>query len=164
MVADFKGKTGGAMSPKIFVKGFRKTEHALDGLPETSLAALGLTPKQFAQLPARKRKELVAEDARKNPMRYVRECYRWYLACRNEEGGWRHFAAPCPPRGGLPDYVEWLQIQVYAYWPPGTYCFDNVHLYADPNQKTPAPEERPRTPNFGKTSDIVGRAASAPSK
>jgi len=164
MVADFNGKTAGAMFPKIFVKGFRKTEHALDGLPETSLAALGLTPKQFARLPARKRKELIAEDARKNPMRYVRECYRWYLACRNEEGGWRHFAAPCPPRGGLPDYVEWLQIQVYAYWPPGTYCFDNVHLYADPNQKAPAPEEKARTPNLGKTSDVVERATSRPSK
>ena len=153
--ADYTGPGGGA--GKIFVKGFRKTEHALDGLPESSLAELHLTPEQFANLPAEKRKQLIQAEEKKDPKRFLRECYRWYLNCRGQAGQWNHLAAPFPPRGGLPDYVEWLQIQVYAYWPPGTYYYDNVFLYADPNQKAPLPEEKPRTPNFGKTSDVVER-------
>ncbi|GAG04372.1 unnamed protein product, partial [marine sediment metagenome] len=74
---------------------------------------------------------------------------------RGKDGQWDHLAAPVPPRGGLPANVEWLQLQVYCYWPPGTYKWDNVHLYKDPRQKAPLPEEGARTPNFGKTSDIV---------
>ena len=141
--------------PKVFVKGFKRTPHAFDGLPESSLASLGLTPEQFAALPAERRKALVAADAEKHPMRYVRECYRWYLSCRASQGEWCHFAAPFPPRGGLPKDVEFLQIQVYSYWPPGEYLWDNVHLYADPGAKGPLKEEAPRTPNVGKTSDVV---------
>ena len=77
--------------------------------------------------------------------------FRWYLACRNEEDVWKHYAAPCPPRGGLPANVQWLQIQVYAYWPPGEFRFDNVSLYKDPAQKAPLPEEPMRTPNVPRT-------------
>jgi len=143
LVADHSGP-GGA---KVFVKGFRRTEHALDGLPESSLAELGMTPEQFADMPEQKRRELIIADARKNPERYLRECYRWYLNCDKSHGRWTHFAAPFPPRGGLPEYVEFLQIQVYSYWPPGVYLWDGVHVYKDPNQKAPLPEEKPRTPN-----------------
>ena len=56
--------------------------------------------------------------------------------------------AVSPPRGGLPGNVQWLQIQVYAYWPPGTYRFDNVHLYKAPKQTKPLPEEPARTDSF----------------
>ena len=151
LLADVNGR-GGA---KVFVKGFMKTPHALDGLPESSLANLGMTPVQFSALPKEKRRALIEADARKNPMRYVRECYRWYLNCGASRGEWMHFAAPFPPRGGLPRNVEYLQIQIYSYWPPGEYLWDNVHLYKDPNQKAPLPEEQARTPNLGKTSDVV---------
>jgi len=41
-------------------------------------------------------------------------------------------------------------VQIYAYWPPGPFRFDNVHLYKDPRQKAPLPEVKPRTPNFDK--------------
>lgn len=142
----------GIFFPKVFVKGFRRTKHAMDGMPESSLAKLGMTPKQFADLPEEKRKALIEADAKTNPMLYVRECYRWYLACRCKKGEWGHFAAPFPPRGGLPKNVEYLQIQIYSYWPPGTYLWDNVHLYTDPKQKAPLPEQKARTENFGKTS------------
>ncbi|MDY6914523.1 MAG: hypothetical protein SVT52_08725 [Planctomycetota bacterium] len=149
MLADVKGGGGGMFFPKIFIKGFSsQTPAAMDGLPETSLNEMGLTPKQFAALPEARRKKLIEQDAAKNPMRYVRECYRWYLPCRRETRHWQHYAAPFPPRGGLPANVEWLQIQIYAYWPPGTYYFDNVNLYADPRQKAPLPEEKPRTPSL----------------
>jgi hypothetical protein len=154
-------KTAGG-TPKIFIKGFARTPHAMDGLPESSLAQLDMTPEQFAALPADRRKELIAADAEKHPDRYLRECYRWYLNLRNGNDEWTHYAAPFPPRGGLPENVEVLQIQVYAYWPPGEYLFDNVQLFADPRQKAPTAAETPRTPNFGRTSDVVERETRQP--
>jgi TolB-like protein len=149
LTADHWGQ-GGA---KIFVKGFRRTKHARDGVPESRLAAMNLTPEQFAQLPEAKRKAIIEKDAREHPNAYLRECYRWYLNCGEGKGEWTHFAAPVPPRGGLPANVDLLQIQIYSYWPPGTYRWDNVHLYKDPNQKAPLPEEAARTKNFQKVRD-----------
>ncbi len=149
---------------KVFLKGFQRTAHALDGLPESALARLGMTPGQFAALPQAARKKLIAQAAKREPKLFLRECYRWYLNCRGEKGTWNHLAAPVPPRGGLPDGVEWLQIQVYCYWPAGTYRFDNVHLYKDPRQKAPLPEEKPRTPNVGKTSDVVEKQTAEPQR
>jgi len=128
------GDTKGMFFPKVFVKGFRKTPHALDGLTESSLAELGLAPEEFAELPKPKRDAMIHSEVKKHPKRYLRECYRWYLACRGTKGIWTHAAAPFPPRGGLPADIEWLQIQIYSYWPPGEYQWDNVHLYKDPNQ------------------------------
>ncbi len=158
LTADRKG-LGGA---KVFVKGFKKTPHAMDGLPESSLAKLGLTPRRFAELPEAKRKALIRKEIERDPMNFLRECYRWYLNCGEQsaatkagENGWAHYAAPFPPRGGLPEDVEYLQVQIYSYWPPGTYLWDNVHLYKDPRQKDPLKEVKPRTPNYGKTSDVV---------
>ncbi|MBL7134701.1 MAG: hypothetical protein ISS78_11430 [Phycisphaerae bacterium] len=150
LVADMKGRTEGIFFPKIFVKGFRDWSARATGLPEASLAERKMTPRQFADLPAAEQKKLVADDAKENPKRYLRECFRWQLACRNERNVWTHYAAPFPPRGGLPKNVEWLQIQVYAYWPPGAFYFDNVHLHTDPRQKALLPEVKPRTPNFDK--------------
>jgi len=140
---------------KVFLKGFKTTEFALDGLPEGVMARIGITPKQFAEMPEARRKKLIAQAAKKEPKLFLRECYRWYLNCRGKGNQWNHLAAPVPPRGGLPANVEWLQLQVYCYWPPGEYKWDNVYLYKDPRQKAPLTEEKARTPNFGKTSDIV---------
>jgi len=150
LIADMKGKTVGIFFPKIFVKGFRDWSDQTTGLPEASLAERKLTPRQFADLPPTERKKLIAADAKAHPKRYLRECFRWQLSCRNEQNVWTHYAAPFPPRGGLPKNVEWLQVQIYAYWPPGPFLFDNVHLYKDPRQKAPLPEVKPRTPNFDK--------------
>jgi len=144
-------------TPKVFVKGFRKADARPAGLPEQSLAELGITPEMFAQMPPEQRKQMILRDAGAHPMRYLRECYRWYLNLRGPEGKWSHHAAGLPPRGGLPERVQWLQIQVYAHWPPGEYLFDNVNLYADPRQKAPLPVERPRTPGFE-----AGQAATGP--
>jgi len=144
LTVDHKG-LGGA---KVFVKGFRRTPAGVDGLPESSLAELGLTPQQFAALPAERRRELIEKDAEKNPKRHLRECYRWYLNCEEAKGEWMHLAAPFPPRGGLPDDVDFLQIQIYSYWPPGEYLWDNCFLYKDPRQKGKLAEEPARTPEF----------------
>lgn len=146
LLADHKGP-GGA---KVFVKGFAEARdpERIDGLPESALADLGLTPRELADLPAKKRRELIAADAAKHPERHRREAYRWYLNCKDSKGAWTHFAAPFPPRGGLPNDVKWLQVQIYSYWPAGEYLWDDVHLYADPRQKAPLPEQPSRTPSF----------------
>jgi hypothetical protein len=152
LTCDHKG-LGGA---KVFVKGYRDMSADADGLPELSMVERKLTAEAFAKMPRDEQKKLIAADASAHPERYRRECYRWYLNCKDSGKDWKHFAAPVPPRGGLPKDVEWLQIQIYSYWPPGEYLWDNVWLYKDPAQKAPAAEEPARTPNFGKTSTGKG--------
>ena len=145
LAADMKGKTAGIFFPKIFVKGYLDYSENAEALPEHSLVERKMTGSQFADLPPEKRKALLADDVRKHPERYRRECFRWYLSCRNEEDVWKHYAAPFPPRGGLPGNVRWFRVVVYAYWPPGDFLFDDVVLYKDPRQKAPLPEEKPRS-------------------
>lgn len=134
LTADFSAASEGAFFPKVFIKGFADATDEADGLPEQSMDERGLSPDDLAAMSEQARAELIAADAREHPDRYRRECYRWYLTCRGQDNEWSHFAAPFPPRGGLPDDVEWLQIQIYCYWPAGEYLWDNVHLYADPAQ------------------------------
>ena len=147
LVADVKCQANQTFFPRIFVKGFLDAPELADGLHETSLREMQMTPADFAELPEARRRELIAQDAGDHPERYRRQCYETYLACRNDSGEWRHFAMPIPPRGGLPDNVQWLRIDIFCYWPPGEYLIDNVFLYADPGQTAPLPEEPPRTPN-----------------
>ncbi|HET6428733.1 MAG TPA: hypothetical protein VFJ30_10010 [Phycisphaerae bacterium] len=158
LVADMKGKTAGIFFPKIFVKGFADFSALADGLSDVSLNEMGISPDALAKMPAGERTKLIAADAKAHPDRYRREVYRWYLACRNEENVWKHYAAPFPPRGGLPKIVQWLRIEVYAYWPPGEFLFDDVHLYADPRQKAPLPEVKARTPSYKPPSTQPSRA------
>jgi TolB-like protein len=168
LVADVNPAAG-----KIFVKGYFDASADADGLPELSMVERKLTPEAFARMSPEQRKKLIQEDARKYPLRYLRECYRWYINCGNavvgtDKEGWSHVAAPFPPRGGLPKLVggtrelKWLQIQIYPYWPAQEYRYDNVFLYKDPAQTAPLPEDKPRTPNFGKTSDVIERLTSRP--
>jgi TolB-like protein len=138
-------KAGG--TPKVFVKGFIDWSKKADGLPERSLAERKLTPEQFAKLPETARRALIRDDARRHPERYRRESYRWYLNLRGPND-WHHYAAPFPPRGGLPDNVLWLQIQIYSYWPPGEYLWDDCWLYKDPRLAGPVDEEPARTKRF----------------
>ena len=148
LIADMKGKTAGIFFPKIFVKGFMDYGENATALPERSLVELKMTARQFANLPPARQKALLAEDVKKHRDRYRRECFRWYLSCRNEENVWKHYAAPFPPKGGLPAGVQWFKVQVYAYWPPGNFVFDDVLMYKDPRQKAPLPEEKPRSKFF----------------
>ena len=150
LLADMKGKTAGIFFPKIFVKGYLDYSAHATALPEHSLIDRRMTAGQFADLPQEEKKALLADDTKKHPERYRRECFRWYLSCRNEENVWKHYAAPLPPRGGLPGNVKWFRVVIYAYWPPGDFVFDNVMLYEDPRQKAPLPEAKPRSEFFKK--------------
>ena len=136
---------------KVFVKGFIDWTARADGLPESALAELGLSPLEFASLSKEKRRKLIAEDARKNPERHRRESYRWYLNTAGGPAKWHHYAAPFPPRGGLPENVQWLSIQIYSYWPPGTYLWDNCFLYEHPGVDAPVSEEQGRTKNLDRS-------------
>jgi len=156
-------KPGG--TPKVFIKGFldRAKLIGADGLPETSLYERGLNARSFAALPEKKRRRIIDDDVRKHPDRYRQECYRWYLNLRGgAKGRWRHYAAPFPPRGGLPANVEWFRIDVYSYWPPGEYRWDNVWLYKDPRQKAPLPAEKARTPDIHKKQRLHDDERKAP--
>lgn len=148
LLADMKGRSTGIFFPKVYVKGFNDWSGVADGLPEKSMVELKLTAQAFAKLPPGEQREIIDADVKKHPDRYRRECYRWYLACRNEEDVWKHYVDPFPPRGGLPEKVKWLRIEIYSYWPPGTFLWDKVMLYKDPRQKAPLPAERARTESY----------------
>jgi hypothetical protein len=62
---------------------------------------------------------------------------RWetYVACRVSGGGWHHFEQAFHPTRRLLSkdnvkYIEisYLRVMLYAYWPNGTYYFDNVKI------------------------------------
>jgi len=142
---------GGSM---IFIKGFIDWTNPddVDGLPERSLVERKLTAQSFANLPEARRREIIIADAKAHPERYRREVYRWYLNCGGS-GDWKHVAAPFPPRGGLMDRVQWFRIEIYSFWPPGEYFYDNVFVYKMPGLTAPVPEEKPRTPNYKMRTD-----------
>ena len=148
LTADMKGKSVDIFFPKVFVKGYNDWSDVPDGLTEKSMVELKITKEAFAEFSPARQREVVAADAAKHPDRYRRECYRWYLACRNEENVWKHYVDPFPPRGGLPEKVKWLRIEIYSYWPPGKFLWDNVWLYKDPRQAAPLPAERARTDSY----------------
>jgi len=162
LTAEMKGKTTDFFFPKIFVRGYADFA-AADSLSEVSLHERKLTPAAFAALPKARQKALIAADAKAHPDRYRRMVYEWYLACRNERGtDWKHYAAPFPPRGGLPANVKYFRLHVYAYWPLGEYLFDNVHLHRDPRQRGPLPEAKPRTIHFEPTTGDTRPSAAPP--
>jgi len=134
----------GPCATKVFIKGWKKTETALDGMPETSLMERGLTPEKFAAMTAAQRKALIEADSKKYPTRYLREAWRWQLSCGGV-GEWTRWAETFPPRGGLME-VDYLHVKILTYWPPGQNYFNHVHIYEDPDMTKPLDEEKARTP------------------
>jgi len=133
----------GPPKAKVFVKGWIKTELAEDGLSETALIQMKMTPQAFAKLPPERRKALIEADRKKNPTRYVREVWRY----QGGVGGtaWMRHAEIFPPRGGLMKGLDFLHIKILSYWGPGTMYFDNVAVYEDPGTTAPLDEEKART-------------------
>ena len=100
---DIKGTSGDFFFPKIFVKGYRKFK------------------------------------GRKGFDDQMRMVYETYLSCRLLKGDWGHYWLRFTPHrraGRIPAHQlkkpTHLKIMIYAYWPPGTYLFDNVRLTEDP--------------------------------
>jgi TolB-like protein len=150
LVLDTKGPCGA----KIFIKGWKRAAAAEDGLSETALKELHLTPEAFSKLSEAQRAKLVQENVKKHPQRYLSECWDWHMNLGGD-ADWTHHAGWFPPAGGMPKDVEFLHIKILTIWPPGEKLFDNVGVYKDPDQKAPLDEVKARTPNYGKTSDKV---------
>ena len=86
----------------------------------------------------------------RRPAEYGRRVkYEKYLNCAANEK-WQTFSMTCSPTARTPD-VKWVRVIIFAYWPPGTYYFDNVKLVPvaapppSPPEKPPAnPKEKPK--------------------
>ncbi len=57
----------------------------------------------------------------------LREIYNTYISCRSGDNEWHTFSKVFHPTKKTPT-VEKIRIMLYAYWPPGEYCFDNVRI------------------------------------
>jgi hypothetical protein len=137
LTADMRGPVKG--NARIFVKGFTDIDTPA-GLTEQSLIDRDMTPDDLSAMDPDERAQLLADDLAKHPERYRKEVYRWYLRCESTSDAWEHFASSFPPRGGLPDNVQFLRIDIFSAWPVGEYRFDNVHLYLAPEDSDPADE------------------------
>lgn len=89
----------------------------------------------------------------------VRERVVWEksLNCNGANRDWATYTMVFPRKTRVPERVEFVRVQLYPYWPPATYWFDNVRLVEiDPSEvenydlerdlRTPVrkPSERPK--------------------
>ena len=111
---DFKGAGG-----KVFVKGFAVCDDNARPVATATLAD-GLQPGNGL---------------------HVREVWRAYKAMRvKNKNEWEQFDRSMHPTEKIP-CVRWIRINLFPYWPPGTYYFDNVKF--EPVSEKLLPAERP---------------------
>ena len=73
-------------------------------------------------------------QTRDGPQVIRRDAYQAPIFLDPCDGQWRRYARLLHPwqskatLGGKPLKPQWLQVQIYAYWKPGNYYFDNVRL------------------------------------
>ena len=93
-----------------------------------------------------------------------RNAYRAPIFLDPCDGQWRRYARTFHPSKSTstldkkPLKAEWLQVQIYAYWKPGDYFFDNVRLdivgmeeAVEPAPSTkPGPKPKEPAPRLGK--------------
>ena len=81
-----------------------------------------------------------------------RNAYRAPMTLDPCDEKWRRYARLFHPwrskstLGGKPLRPQYLQVQLYAYWPPGTYYFDNVRLEVVGMEKEGAEQNKPEPP------------------
>ena len=74
-----------------------------------------------------------------------RVVYNAYLALRCIEGPgeWKRGVRICEIPTDTQAPIEYLVLKIYAYWPPGTYYFDNVSMkQVAPGTKIPGPDRK----------------------
>ncbi len=69
-------------------------------------------------------------DPKRPPEYQKRQKYEKYLICNACEK-WQTSSMVCSPTAKTPD-VKWVRVIIFAYWPPGTYYFDNIRLVPAP--------------------------------
>ena len=54
---------------------------------------------------------------------------RWetFVNCRTKGNDWTHFEQEFHPTKARPEVTE-MRVMLYAYYPPGVYCYDNVRI------------------------------------
>lgn len=67
------------------------------------------------------------EDKNRPPGYRRRVAYKKYLNCK-ATSEWKTFGMEFNPTLRTPG-VKWVRVMIFAYWPPGTYYFDNVKIY-----------------------------------
>jgi len=93
-------RTDGTSAPRVFIKGF---------FDQKMKTAKGIeTVRRDAY-----RAPMILDPCDKHWRRYAREFHPWKTKST---------------LAGKPLRPEWLQVQIYAYWRPGNYYFDNVRL------------------------------------
>ncbi|KPK65293.1 MAG: hypothetical protein AMK73_03310 [Planctomycetes bacterium SM23_32] len=91
------------------------------------------------------------------------EAYRAPISLDPCDGQWRRYARLFHPSqsqttlAGRPVRTEWLQVQIYAYWRPGSYHFDNVRLEIV-GREEPGPSEEPAAPEKTDREEAPGPA------
>jgi len=84
-----------------------------------------------------------------------RDAYHSHMILDPCDRQWRRYARELHPwlskstLGGKPLKPEWLQVQIYAFWKPGDYYFDNVRLDV-------VGMEKPEPPKDSKQADRPG--------
>jgi hypothetical protein len=87
-----------------------------------------------------------------------RNAYRAPLTLHGCGREWRRFARVFHPARSKSTYrarliqPQYLRVELYAYWPPGNYQFDNVRLdivgYEKVRREAEEPEDRPEDETF----------------
>jgi len=73
------------------------------------------------------------EDKKRPPGYRRRVQYKKFLDCPASTE-WKTFSMSFNPTSHTPK-VKWIRVMLYAYWPPGTYYFDNVRVFPAEKEK-----------------------------
>ncbi len=100
---------------------------------------------------------------RDGPRVVRRNAYRAPMILDPCDKQWRRYVREFHPSrskstlGDKPLKTEWLQVQIYAYWKPGNYYFDNARLEIIGIEEVEKPGPRPRKeepPDTGKPAEL----------
>jgi len=86
----------------------------------------GFTPKVFLKGYVERVEEVLDERGQRRKQTFRRVAYKVFKDCRCGTE-WRTFSMTVLPTLDAPD-VRWVRVMLFAYWPQGTYFFDNVRL------------------------------------
>lgn len=110
---------------------------SVDYRTDEEFAGKGLTPKVFVKSYAEVT-ERVLQDGRMLDKTYRRVFWKMYKDCKNARADWQTATLEFNPTRMRPE-AKWLRVMIMAYWPRGTYYFDNVRIEEVGEEKDDAP-------------------------
>jgi len=112
---------------------------SVDYRTDEEFARKGLTPKVFVKSYAEVT-EKVFEGGKNIDKTYRRVFWKMYKDCKDSEADWTTATLEFNPTRMKPE-VKWLRVMIMAYWPRGTYYFDNVRIEEIGEEKEGAPKD-----------------------